>query len=157
MYSDIWRLSDRQHEFAFSNEREAFYYDERGAGKTSALITSALRYAHLSDYRGILLVGGTYNAMESVQETIKQYCPEGKFSKIDRSFYFPQGGILDLGRCGHSDDLRYWWCNEYNFVGLDNIQWLPSETLIKMNRRLRKSGSVPLTFRVTGDMNAFAT
>ncbi|MBX9770810.1 MAG: terminase family protein [Candidatus Obscuribacterales bacterium] len=147
-----WVPTVKQALFLINPEKEVLFGGSAGGGKSLALIMSALQYANMPNYNGILFrksatSKGIENLMRTAREALKD---KAKWKQQNRTWYFEEGGQLSFAYLNHENDFENYQGDEYHFIGFDELCEFTENNYTKLFTRLRSSNSsIPLRVRAT--------
>jgi hypothetical protein len=141
--------------------REVLLCGGPSAGKTSALIASALQYVHVPEYHAALFVHQPIYAFHAKGALVDRtwewvYDAANADGKkpvwhSDRSAWrFPSGAELHLAALSKPNDHLRFGGSIFHFVGFDNLEDFSRDEYLYLSGRARAHGSkVPLRVRAT--------
>lgn len=136
----IWSPQPKQRAFQERPEYEALYGGSAGGGKSDALLTEALRQAHIPHYRG-LLVRKTYPQLSELvdrsQALYRRCFPKARYNATEHVWRFPSGAKIYFGTMQYEKDKVNYQGKRYDFIGVDELThftWAEYSYLMGRNR-----------------------
>lgn len=152
-------LHPKQREFMDLPQREALFGGAAGGGKTDALLSGALVYAHRPKFSGLIL-RRTFPALRlrgSIMDRAREWLgpTDARWDGQEKRWHFPEGGTLQFGYCDSESDLERYKSAEFHFIGIDELTEWPASWYGFLFSRLRRTrgDTIPLKMRSATNPN----
>jgi len=118
-----------QTEFLAAPERDVLYGGAAGGGKSYALLADALRYAHNSNHRGLLLrrtLGELTELIDKSRQLYLKAFPEAVFKESKSTWIFPSGATILFSYLDRDTDVTRYQGQSFNWIAIDEITHYPT-------------------------------
>jgi len=118
-----------QTEFLAAPERDVLYGGAAGGGKSYALLADALRYAHNSNHRGLLLrrtLGELTELIDKSRQLYMKAFPEAVFKESKSTWIFPSGATILFSYLDRDTDVTRYQGQSFNWIAIDEITHYPT-------------------------------
>ena len=140
-----------QRAFCSAPEFEVLFGGAAGPGKTDCLVMEASRYADRSRYRGLIL-RRTFPQLQEIIDRCWIWYPQigGNYKSGEHQWYFPSGGMVQLGHMQHEADKYNYQGKEFHFIGVDELTQFTETQFTYMFSRARSTDTdIPVRVRAT--------
>lgn len=139
----LWTPQRRQADFLARFEDEALYGGAAGGGKSEALVAEALRQAHISHYRALIL-RKTYPELSELIDKSQRYYrgafPGAQWSEARHMWRFPSGAKIYFGAMQHTNDRFKYQGRAYDYIAFDELTHFTQDEYLYLLSRNRASG-----------------
>lgn len=123
---------------------EALFGGALGGGKTVVLMMMALQYADIPGYKALLL-RRTYQQCKMADGLMTRLVNHLKRMGLDDCWYetkrqalLPEGSVIEIGYAEEERDIHNFDGNEYQFIGIDQVEQFSSYQYKHLSTRLRR-------------------
>jgi predicted phage terminase large subunit-like protein len=150
----------KQYAMLLYNGFEGMYGGGVGSGKTVYLLNASFQYADVPGYKALLL-RRTYQMcikpdglIPRLVNHLKRLNLEKCWTETKRQAFLPHGSIIEIGYAEEEKDIHSFDGNEYQFIGIDQVEMFTPyqyKHLLTRLRRPKKLMAVPLRMRCTAN------
>ena len=137
--------------FCSSPEFEVLFGGAAGPGKTDCLVMEATRFVKHQRYRGLIL-RRTFPQLQEIIDRCWLWYPKisGNYKSGEHRWYFPSGGMVQLGHMQHEADKYNYQGKEFHFIGFDEVTQFTETQYTYLHSRARSTDpEIPVRIRAT--------
>lgn len=148
---NVWRPLPVQRTALASSAYELLYGGSAGGGKSDYLLAAPLRWAHLPQFRALILRRSFPELERTLIARSREIYPRvgARYREQRHAWVFPSGAQIEFGYLERfADALRYQGA-EFQFVGFDELTHFDEASYRYLTSRIRSADGLPLRVRAT--------
>lgn len=147
----------RQSLFLANDDMELLYGGAAGGGKSSALLMSALMFAHVPNYSALILrlSMSDLDLADAIMNRSRDWLSntDAIWREKKATWYFPGGASLTFGFLKSEKDKYRYMSAQFQFIGFDELTQFPESLYTYMASRLRRLEGMEVPLRMRGATN----
>lgn len=132
----MWSPTDKQAAFLSAPEDEVLFGGSAGGGKSQALVVDILglqQHAVANPHYRAVLVRRSFGELRELIDRSRQLYPEvapgAVFKETEKFWRFPSGALIEFAYVEHEKDKLRFQGREFQYLGVDELTQLPSESI----------------------------
>src|SRR6266568_2007918 len=126
----LWSPTPKQAEFLACPAREVLFGGSVGAGKSDALLTSALSQTANPRHRAIVFRKSFPQLRDLIARSHELYrALGGEFNKQDKQWTFPSGAVIEFGYLDAPEDRFNYQGRSFSLLAFDELTLWPGDSV----------------------------